>query len=135
MFSYCSFVIALSPLCFKSQQDCINPQNIYNTFQCCSLVCHGCFILLIALHIMRQKQPSAVDIHLSWCHQRYFRLCKFHLFVLNHVCFMSTDIMSNASLNMFSTVCSLCQQGHFWLIPILYCSSTLYRPTKKYVIY
>lgn len=31
MFSFCSFIIDLLPLPFKSQQDCINPQNIYNT--------------------------------------------------------------------------------------------------------
>lgn len=35
-FHICSFDIALLPLCFKSEQDCIDPQNIYTFFQCCS---------------------------------------------------------------------------------------------------
>lgn len=60
---------------------------------------------------------------------RNFELCKFYLCFNPCPLYVNWDLLSNASLNIFSTMSSSCERWHFWLIPVLYCSSTLYRPT------
>lgn len=88
MFSYCSFIKALLPLCFKSEQDCINPYNIcyIKTFNAALKYVMAVCIVLIAVHIMRQENNSQQLIY-HGAIKGILSYASFIFYVLNHVCF------------------------------------------------
>lgn len=66
MFSYCSFyVIALLPLCFKSEQDCITTQNMCYiiTFSAALKCFMVVLIVLIVLHIIENSHQQLILTH------------------------------------------------------------------------
>lgn len=101
MFSYCSFVRALLPLCFKSEQDCINPQNIY-TFSMLLLSTSWLFFYFVDCSPYNETKIAidslysfiVVPSEVFWVMQvssLCFKPCLLHV---------NRDILSNANLNV-----------------------------------